>query len=888
MSDALPQAPLPAMPAMNAATSGASARPARRWRRHLRWFVPLACLVVVGALLWREAGQLDLPQLQRALLGVPTLPALAVALLALGAVAFTGSIDWVIARWLGLPIATRDLLRLSFVANALANALNLYGTLGSGIRLLGFAARGIELGRGAALVGLQVLSLPLGLSLLVIVTLALGGRPVTPNATLGWLALLVLAAAAAYLPAFFVLTGRQRLLRWLPAGTALPPLRLKLTLAALSLLDWLLSAAVLYGCLYLSGVPVRPTALLGSFAAAQALALLSLIPGGLGVFDGLMLLALGAGGYASAAVLSGLFLFRVAYYLLPLLAGLYVGSGLLVGQLPGVGRAAARLRSHPLFALLGLPVSLLAGLGVHVLAALTFGAGLLLLASAAIPAVHEHVVVVRQWLPLAAVEGSYWLSILTGVLLLGLGRGIDGRLRVAYNLAQPLLLLSAILAVTKGLHFGQALFLLAIALLLRARKREFTRRAMSLSSMTTLAWLGGLVLVVLAFFAIGIAQVLGDDSFDLWYFGHGEHVSRLARGLLAAALGLCSYLIWQSFAVRRPLLRLPDQAELERARALYLEQGGGEFGHLSFMRDKALFWSADHGAVVACAAIRDRLVALGSPCGPEPAIRRAILDFRRFADAQGRKPVFYEVLEPELSLYHDLGFDLFKLGELATLRLAEFSLAGKRWEDLRQAVNRSTRERLRFEWVEPPFDTMLLAQVEQVSDAWLVAKGVREKGYSLGRFDADYLAWSPLALVRRDGELIAFANVLPPYGPNGTASIDLMRHVDDAPRGTMDFLFACILQRARDAGHARFSLGMAPLSAVGDNPYARLNERLAALAFRYGGRLYNYQGLRRYKDKFQPDWTGAYLAYPRGVWVPALLLDIAALVAGGYRRLWRG
>lgn len=307
------------------------------------------------------------------------------------------------------------------------------------------------------------------------------------------------------------------------------------------------------------------------------------------------------------------------------------------------------------------------------------------------------------------------------------------------------------------------------------------------------------------------------------------------------------------------------------------------------MGDKHLFWSGDHGpdkgrAVVAYGAVRDRLVALGSPCGPEAAIKRAILDFRQFADAQDRAPLFYEVLEPDLSLYHDLGFDLFKLGELATIRLEEFTLAGKRWEDLRQAVNRSVKERLTFELVEPPFDTVLMSDLERVSDAWLADKGAHEKSFSLGHFDADYFAWSPLALVRRDGELIAFANVLPPYGPGGTASVDLMRHVDGAPRGTMDFLFAKVMQWAKDQGHASFSLGMAPLSAVGDNPYARINERLAALAFQYGGRFYNYQGLRRYKEKFGPQWTGSYLAYPRGLWVPGLLIDIAALVAGGYRR----
>ena len=879
---------------MSAATEPTTtAAQARGWRAHLRWLVPIAFLALVGWLVWRGVDAFDLPELQRTLLGVPTLPALGVALLALAAVAFTGLVDVVIARWLGLAVPAREMLRLAFVANSLANILNLSGAVGSGVRLLGFAARKVELARGAALIGLQVLSLPLGLSVLIVTTLALGSRPITPSATTHWVAMIVLAAAACYLPAFFVLTTRRRLMRWLPHGSELPPLRLKLALTALSFVDWVASAAVLYGCLYISAAHVKPGPLLGSFAAAQTLGLLSLIPGGFGVFDGLMLLALSSGGYDNASVLSGLFLFRIANYLLPLLGGLYVGSGMLVGQWPGVARAAARLRTHPLFGVLGLPANLLAGFGMRALAVLTFGAGLLLLASAAIPAVHEHTVVVRANLPLAAVEGSYWLSVLAGVLLLGLGRGIDGRLRVAYNLTQPLLVFAALLAITKGLHFGEALFLLAIAALLRLRKREFTQRAMSLTSLTTLTWLTGLIAVVLAFFVIGVGAVLGDDSFDIWYFGFGEHSSRIARGLFAAAIGLFGYLVWQSFAVRRPSPKLPDAHELERAREVYREHGGGEFAHLTFMRDKHLFWSGDFRpgkphAVVAYGVVRDRLVALGSPCGPAHAIRRAILDFRQFADAQDRSPVFYEVLEPDLSLYHDLGFDLFKLGELATIRLEEFTLAGKRWEDLRQAVNRSTKEQLTFEIVEPPFDTVLMSEVERVSDAWLADKGAHEKSFSLGRFDADYFAWSPLALVRRAGELIAFANVLPPYGPNGTASVDLMRHVDDAPRGTMDFLFARVMQWARDQGHGSFSLGMAPLSNVGDNPYARINERLAALAFQYGGRFYNYQGLRRYKEKFQPEWTGSYLAYPRGLWVPGLLIDIAALVAGGYRRFLSG
>jgi phosphatidylglycerol lysyltransferase len=541
---------------------------ARSWFARARVAIPLLFLALVGWLVVREIDELDLPQIQRTLLEVPTLSALGVAVLALIAVAFTGLVDVAIARWLGIGLRFRDMLRLGFIANAMANTLNLSGATGSGVRLLGLSAQRVELSRGAALIGMQVLSLPLGLSILIIVTLAMGSLPITPNTTTRWLAIVVLVAAALYLPAFFVLTTRRTVMRWLPKGQDLPPLKLKLLLAALSFVDWLLAAAVLYACLFLSGAHVKPGPLLGSFAGASILGLASLVPGGFGVFDGLMLVALSAGGYDQGAVTAGLFLFRIAYYLLPLLTALYLGSGTVARQMPILAHTLGRLRAHPLFAVLGLPASLLADLGIRLLAALTFLAGLVLLASAAIPAMHERVVMVRQVLPAAAIESSYWLSILTGTLLLGLGRGIDGRLRVAYRLALWVLIVGAILAVTKGLHFGEALFLLVIAALLRLRKREFTQRAMSLTSATTFTWYVGLIVVVLAFFAAGVWAVLGDDSFDLWYFGVGEHSSRIGRGLFAALLGVVIYLIWQSFAVRRPPLKLPERAELERARAL--------------------------------------------------------------------------------------------------------------------------------------------------------------------------------------------------------------------------------------------------------------------------------------------------------------------------------
>lgn len=82
-------------------------------------------------------------------------------------------------------------------------------------------------------------------------------------------------------------------------------------------------------------------------------------------------------------------------------------------------------------------------------------------------------------------------------------------------------------------------------------------------------------------------------------------------------------------------------------------------------------------------------------------------------------------------------------------------------------------------------------------------------------------------------------------------------------------------------GHARFSLGMVPLAGLQPRRGAPLTQRLGALVFRRGEQFYNFQGLRRFKDKFQPDWEPRYLAVPAGLDPLVALADTAALIAGG-------
>ncbi len=172
-----------------------------------------------------------------------------------------------------------------------------------------------------------------------------------------------------------------------------------------------------------------------------------------------------------------------------------------------------------------------------------------------------------------------------------------------------------------------------------------------------------------------------------------------------------------------------------------------------------------------------------------------------------------------------------------------------------------------------------------MSDDWLKTRAGTEKGFSLGFFDDEYLARFPVAIVRFRGRIVAFANVWQ-GADGGEVSVDLMRFDSSAPKGVMEALFAHLLRWAKEQGYRWFVLGMAPLSGIEQSPAASLWNRLGAFLYRHGESMYHFQGLRAYKEKFDPVWEPHYLAYPGGMKLPRILADMSALVAGGYRRIF--
>jgi phosphatidylglycerol lysyltransferase len=328
----------------------------------------------------------------------------------------------------------------------------------------------------------------------------------------------------------------------------------------------------------------------------------------------------------------------------------------------------------------------------------------------------------------------------------------------------------------------------------------------------------------------------------------------------------------------------PSPAELETAAAVIAKQPRTS-AQLVFLRDKGILFNADRTAFLMYGVQGRTWVAMGDPVGPPGTMSDLIRLFLERCDDFDGIPVFYEVGKTHLHYYADFGLTFVKVGEEARVDLHAFRIEGPRGAKHRQVMRRLEKDGCRFEIVPASDVPGIIDSLRAVSDDWLAARAGAEKGFSLGFFDAGYVARYPVAVVRCGEQLVAFANIWK-GGDGQEVSVDLMRFSRAAPKSVMEALFSNLLCWGKSEGYRWFVLGMAPLSGIEQSPAASLWNRLSAFLYRHGEPVYHFQGLRAYKEKFDPTWEPRYLVYPGGMKLPRILADVSALVAGGYRKVW--
>ncbi len=799
---------------------------------------------------------------------------LAIGLTVLSYLVMTGY-DALALRYVGQKLPYRNIGLASFIGYAFSNNVGLSMLAGASVRYRLYSAWGLSGEKIAVVVFFCTISLWLGFFAVAggILTLV----PVTMPAALSFsflpsrlLGLLLLIPLFLYLLA---VTVWKRPLPWLRLASGLPSRRLLTAQLLVASTDWLLAGGVLCALLPKSPSLSLPVCL-AMYMLAQLAGLASQIPGGLGVFETVLLLLL-APNLPAPQVMASLLAYRVIYYLAPLgIAILLLAFQEMANHRAALRRALAAYQRWQ-------PLVMAPALGVA-----TFAAGSLLLFSGALPTLSPRLAWLERFLPLPALEISHFFGSTVGMLLLILARGIRRRLDGAYWLTVVLLTAGMAASLLKGLDYEEALVMALVLVALLPCRRYFHRHASLLNQRFSPAWLvaTGTVLICTVWLGLFVHKHQEYANRLWWQFTFTGDAPRFLRATAGGAAVLLLFAFARLMRPAPPRPTSPSPGELQEAAAI-VRQTPTAAAQLALLGDKNFLFSPARKAFIMFGVSGRSWIAMGDPVGPASEWPELIWNFREMADNYDGWAIFYQVGTRALHHYLDLGLTLTKLGETARVPLTDFSLTGSSRKRLRYTLRRLEGEGWRFEVVPRAACEPLLPALAKVSQAWLAGKQGKEKGFSLGFFDPNYLRHFDLGVVRgQDDQIVAFANLWQSGGQE-EISIDLMRFDHAlAPAGVMDFLFINLMLWGQQAGFTWFDLGMAPLSGLEGRAFAPRWHYVAAFIARHGEHFYHFQGLRQYKEKFAPVWQPRYLASPGGVALPQVLANLTALISSGWRK----
>ncbi|HEX6785627.1 MAG TPA: phosphatidylglycerol lysyltransferase domain-containing protein, partial [Acidimicrobiales bacterium] len=361
-------------------------------------------------------------------------------------------------------------------------------------------------------------------------------------------------------------------------------------------------------------------------------------------------------------------------------------------------------------------------------------------------------------------------------------------------------------------------------------------------------------------FLLPIDTIAPRTSRGMWFLGSVRVMAVLV--VLAAVSQLTMTVIERERQRRR------DRPAVE---AIVRRWGTTSLAPFQLTADKSWVLSDDRRSFLAYRVVGRVALALGGPTGPPAHAPLVLAAFCDRCQRNGWVPAFHQLDHDGVALVASAGFKTVKIGEEAVIDLADFDLRDAHWKSLRSALRRVQRSGLEVVELSPPIDDATLAELRQVSDAWLAVDGHRERSFTLGQFDDDYLRSCPvLAVAGTDGGIAAFTNLVPSYASTN-GNFDLMRRRPDAPNGVMDALYVGLIEHYRRAGAAGLTLGLAPLARLDGSGVADHALRIVA---DHGDRAFHFAGLRRFKEKWRPRWEPRYTAYRYDADLPRVALAL--------------
>ena len=496
------------------------------------------------------------------------------------------------------------------------------------------------------------------------------------------------------------------------------------------------------------------------------------------------------------------------------------------------------------------------------------------------PAIISRTKMLAQFIPLASMNFSTAITLLLGVLLLICSLFLIKGLKSAWYLAFAMVTLSFIGNLTKGFDYEESLLALVVmVILLVSYSNYYVKRNKSILSLKPILLLWPL-LVVLVYGVLGF-YFLQKRHFNMDFTFIGAVKSTLngfvllntnlpepqtyfgqffLHSLNFLGIGSLALLFWRLIIPYAPALNKVAK-DTTRAEELLQQYGISPVDYFKVDGDKHYFFCKHIDAFIAFGISSGFALVLEGPvCENNPDLIRAVVkEFEIFCQTKGLRPVYYRVNVSQSEVFRTLGKKSLHIGQEAIVDVQTFSLEGKKRKSLRNAVNKLNKEGYQPKIYKAPIQQALITQLQFISDCWLRDTGRQERGFSQGTFDPNKLKKHDIiTLENEQGKIIAFLNIIPNYAP-GEATYDLIRKLDGELGGNMDILILKFIEYCRELGYNSLNMGLAPFS--GKPVDSKISTKLLKVTYKILPAIRAWQGLRDFKEKFDPSWHDRYLIY---------------------------
>lgn len=800
-------------------------------RAILIFFIIIITIIIIR----KEIKSIDISQIKILMNTTSSLQKILFVVLGVLSFSFATIYDYILAKYYDMKIPMKEVFKIGFISQSFNNFIGLGGLAGVTTRELLYdkykldrkiANRIIFIVLFSDIIGLFTLSLPASIELYT-----------RKYYFIASILLLLFVAVIGFI--FIDILPIKKYLKDENSVFIREQRKLRVYLTLQSSFEWLMAAIFFAYTIIYYQPEISLLEASAVYVISTIIAFFSMIPGGLGSFEASAIFVFGLMGYKTPNIFLSLLVCRICYTIVPWL----------IGVILVLFNSKNDIEEHEYVKK--------ANTTSFYISYVILACGALLVFSALLPTVFLKFKFFQKHLPNIFTIVNFNITLFIGLCLIALSTGIQNRVKLAYRMSLILLSIIFILYMTISKNYYSAFIALVIMILLFTNRQYFTGYAQKLSIIKTLIAFIILNLLNITYMTIynishHVDVINGFEKYSLEFIH--DHFSEI---LLIPFLLTAIYAIFLSIERKHISFEGVSEKEIEDFEKFFEDNSYESNTHLFYMHDKNIFLNSKKTVLFLYRPFKGTLFVLGNPCGKKEDFEDAIEELIIFAQKNKMDVFFSGIKGNVIEDFVSQGFELMKIGEDAVVNLDNFSLAGKKYKIMRRSINYMDTVNYKFEVIYPPFNKDTMNQLKTVSDEWLGKR--KEMQFSIGAFKEDYIQKAPVFIIKQDREILAFANMNPVKNTK-KMSIDLMRHKNNVFSGIMDMMFISIINWAKENDYKYFDLGLSPLSNVGNSMFASKKEKTAKLAYKYANKIYGFQGLKKFKNKYNPEWNSIFIA----------------------------